>query len=56
MPVTVLGILTLVRVEEPENACSPISVTIKPLMVSGMVTEPPGPVYRVMVIVVPFVA
>jgi hypothetical protein len=50
MLVTLLGIVTLVRLQA-SNAQSPMLATGSPLIVSGMVTAPPGPVYLVMVIV-----
>jgi len=50
MLATLSGIVTLVRLHEA-NALSPMLVTCKPLIVSGMMTSPPGPVYPVMVIV-----
>src|ERR1017187_6884950 len=50
MLVTLLGIVTLVRLVQLKNASPPMLVTGKPLVVSGMVTAPPGPVYPVMVI------
>src|ERR1035437_2680066 len=50
MRVTLLGIVTLVRLVHIQNAISPILVTGRPLVVLGMVTAPPGPVYLVMVI------
>ncbi len=45
------GIVTLIMLEHSQNAASPMSVTGRPLIVSGMVTAPPGPVYRVIVMV-----
>jgi len=50
MLVTLLGMVTLVRVW-PQNAESPMLVTGRPLIVSGIVTSPPGPVYPMMVMV-----
>ena len=74
MLVTLLRIVTLVRLEQSKNAMSPMVVTLlgiadagyapsvpespvvpmlvtgRPLIVSGIVTVPPGPVYPVMVI------
>src|ERR1035438_3379090 len=44
------GIMMLVRFVLPWNALIPTIVTGKPLVELGMVTAPPGPVYRVMVI------
>ena len=43
MLVTPLEIVTLVTLL-PENAQSPIVVTVSPLVVLGMVTGPPEPV------------
>jgi hypothetical protein len=58
MLIMVLGIVTLVMGDEnwlPEhpgsNALSPTLVTGRPLIVLGMVTSPPGPLYPVMVMV-----
>ena len=51
MLATLSGIVTLVRLPHEANALSPMLVTCKPLIVSGMMTSPPGPVYPVMVIV-----
>ena len=48
---TVLGIVTLVRLLQKQKASNPMLMTGRPLIVSGMVTAPPGPVYLVMVIV-----
>ena len=54
MLVTLVPIVTLVRLVQLENGepprLVPMLVTGKPLVESGMVTSPPGPVYRVMVI------
>jgi hypothetical protein len=60
MLVTLLGITTLIRLvfgpfHVPANARCPMLTTGSPLIVLGMVTAPPGPVYLVIVIV-PFVA
>ena len=41
MLVTLLGIVTLVRLVQAWNAQSPMLVTGRPLIVSGMVTAPP---------------
>ena len=49
MRVTLLGIVTLVRLVQNWNAHDPMLVTGRPLMVSGMVTAPPRPVYPMMV-------
>jgi hypothetical protein len=49
MLVTLLGIVMLVSCEQPVNAKSPMQVTGNPLIAPGMVTEPPEPVYLVMV-------
>jgi hypothetical protein len=51
MLVTLSGIVTLVRLIQPENAQAPILTTGFPSMVSGITTSPPGPVYPVMVTV-----
>ena len=53
MILTVLGIMTPVMLESPQfsNALSPMPLTGSPLIVLGIVTAPPGPVYPVMVIV-----
>ena len=51
MLVTLLAIVTLVRLVQSSNASSPMLVTGRPLIVLGMVTAPPGPLYPVMVIV-----
>src|ERR1035438_6632036 len=51
MLVTLLGTTTLARLMQSEKAKLPMLVTDRPLMVVGMVTAPPGPVYPVMVIV-----
>jgi hypothetical protein len=48
---TLLGIVTLVRLVQYRNALSQMSVTGTPLIVLGIVTAPPGPVYPVMAIV-----
>ena len=48
---TLLGIVTPAKPEKPENALFPMLVTGRPLVVLGMVTAPPEPVYPVMVIV-----
>ena len=76
MLVTLLGIVTLVRLVQPWNAASPIQVTLlgivtlvrpvsplktphpravtgRPLIVDGMVTAPPRPMYQVMVMAEP---
>jgi hypothetical protein len=50
MLVTLLGMVTLVRRVHQENASYPMLVTGRPLIVLGMVTAPPEPVYPVMVI------
>ena len=50
MLVTLPGIVMLVRVVLELNAEFPMLVTGRPLVVLGMVTSPPGPVYPVMVI------
>ncbi len=51
MLMTLSGIVTLVRLVQPENASHPMLVTNRPLIVSGMVTAPPGPMYPVIAIV-----
>src|ERR1035441_8551989 len=51
MLVTLLGIMMLVRLRHEKNAQSPMLVTGRPLVVLGMVTSPPEPVYPAMVIV-----
>jgi len=51
MPVTLLRMVTLVRLEQERNAPSPTLATGRSLILSGMVTSPPGPVYPVMVMV-----
>jgi hypothetical protein len=48
---TLVGIVTLVRLEQPENALLPMLMTGSLLIVPGMATLPPEPVYLVMVIV-----
>src|ERR1035441_1935060 len=48
---TLLGMVMLVRPGRPENAPAPMLVTGRPVIVLGMVTAPPEPVYTVMVIV-----
>jgi len=50
MLMTLLGIVTLVKLVLPKNALSPMLVTGKPFVVLGIMTFPPGPVYPVMVI------
>ena len=47
MLVTVLGIMTLLTAGRFANAELPILVTGQPLVVSGIATVPPGPVYLV---------
>lgn len=42
---TLLGIVTLVRLEQTENAPDPMPVTVMPLIALGINTEPPEPVY-----------
>ncbi len=51
--VTLPGIVTLVRLDSKANDWTPSLVTGRPSMVSGMVTAPPGPVYRRMVMAEP---
>jgi hypothetical protein len=51
MLATVLGIVTLVTFVKSPNAKYPMRVTGKPLIVAGITTSPPAPLYRVMVIV-----
>src|SRR5947208_1487939 len=48
--VILLGMATLVIAAFVKNAWPPILVTGRPLMVSGMVTAPPEPLYPVIVI------
>jgi hypothetical protein len=47
MLVTLLGIVTLVRLVLSRNASSPMLVTGRPPMELGIVTAPPAPVYPV---------
>jgi hypothetical protein len=49
MLVTLSGIVTLIRVVFEWNAESPMLVTARSLIVPGMLTTPPAPVYPVMV-------
>jgi hypothetical protein len=51
MLVTLVPIVTLVRLEQPANASSPILVTGSTPMVLGMLAAPAGPAYAVMVMV-----
>jgi len=51
IPVTLLGIVTLVKLGMLKKADLPMLVTGRPLIVSGMVRSPPGPVYPEIVIV-----
>ena len=51
MLVTVLPMVTLVRFDRLENTLSMRLITGRPLIVSGIFTAPPKPVYPVMVIV-----
>src|ERR1017187_5728862 len=51
MLVTLSGIVTLDRRKEAANALFPMLVTGRPLVVLGMSTAPPEPVYPLMVIV-----
>jgi hypothetical protein len=51
MFVTLLGIVTLVKLLLYANALAAMPVTGNPSIVLGMATAPPGPVYPVMVIV-----
>ncbi len=55
MPVTLSGIITLVSVVQFLNAELPMLVTDRPLQesVSGIDTSPPGPLYLVMVTLLP---
>ena len=46
---TLFGIMIWVRLMQPLNAESPMLVTGRPLIVSGIVTVPPIPAYSVMV-------
>ena len=50
MLVTLLGIMMLVRKSQYANALYLMLVTGRPLIMPGMVTARPGPVYPVMVI------
>jgi len=50
MLVTLFGIVTDVTLPSDANAEFPILLTGRPLVMLGMVTAPPGPVYPVMVI------
>jgi hypothetical protein len=50
MKVTVVLMITLVKLEQLMNAESAMLVTGRPLVVLGMITAPPEPVYPVMVI------
>ena len=47
--VTLSGIVTPVTVLIPENACAPIPVTGRPVIVEGISTVPAGPMYPVIV-------
>ena len=53
MLVTLAGIVTLVRLAAAKTGSwpFPMMVTNRPLMLVGMVTAPPGPVYAMMVMV-----
>jgi hypothetical protein len=53
MLVTLLGIVTLVRLMLALNARSPMAVTGRRVIVSGMTTTLPNPTYPV-VVTVPF--
>jgi hypothetical protein len=53
MLVTLSGMVILMRLVQSINAKSPMPVMGNPVIESGMVTSPPGPVYFVMVISVP---
>ena len=55
MLVTLLGIVTLVRRLQPENAESPMVVTGRPLMALGMVSASTEQVYPVIIIPPPIV-
>ena len=44
MLVTLDGIVTLSSTKEDSKALAPMPVTVKPLMLVGMVTAPPDPV------------
>ena len=46
---TLLGIVTLVRWILSLNAMSPMAKTASPLIVLGIFTAPPAPIYPVMV-------
>ena len=54
--VTLFGIVTRVRLVLSRKAEPPMLVTGRPLIMPGMSTAPPGPVYPVMVIVLLLVA
>jgi hypothetical protein len=47
MLVTLLGIVTLVRLAKPENAAYPMLVTGRPLITPGITITPPDPLYLV---------
>src|SRR5436190_6337603 len=49
MDMTLSGIVTLVRLVPKKNALLPMLATGRPVMVLGMITSPPAPVYPVMV-------
>jgi hypothetical protein len=51
MLVILFGMVTLVRAAQERNASFPMVTTVRPLVVLGMITAPPEPVYDVMVIV-----
>ena len=51
MLTTLSGTVTLLMRELDSKAEMPMLVTVKPSIVLGMVTSPPGPVYPVMVMV-----
>ena len=48
MMATLVPTVTLVRLVFSKNAASPMLVIIDPLVVPGMTTAPPGPVYLAM--------
>ena len=55
MLMTVFGSVAPARLVLSLNASSAMPVTARPLIVSGMATAPPGPVYPVIVMVLSLV-
>jgi len=53
MLVTLVPIMTLVKLVQLSNAASAMLVTVRPSILVGMVTDPPEPVYPVMLMVMP---